>query len=213
MVYLRMILRAGVLVAFAASLLEAQASRVISSPRGQPRIAMIAPPPAPPPSFDHYQLGETVFGDVPAIITPDGRVLVNLGYGYEQVARTCPYEYGYGCQSYGYPMAPQTPVQGPYGPSQYVPPTYMPPAYGAPQYPSAYQPYPPRYTPPAPVNPRGDCPPGYVSTGSYPPCVDPSRSPTAPLTIPAASTGPAAVRASAQASASASGNAVVMRRR
>ena len=209
MVYLRTILMATGMVALATSL-DAQTARVISSPRGQPRIAMIAPPPAPAPSFDHYQLGETVFGSVPAIITADGRILVNLGYGYEQVARTCPYAYGYGCQSYGYPMAPQTPIFGPYGPSEYVPPTYMPPAYGAPQYPTNYQPYqPPRY------EPQGGCPPGYVPTGSYPPCVDPSRSPSAPLTVPAESRGPTAVRAASQASAAPApgGAAVVARRR
>ena len=211
MVYLRTICRASALVALATSLAQAQSSRVIAAPRGQERIAVIAPPPAPPQSIPNYQLGETVFGAVPAIVTSDGRILVNLGYGYEQVARTCPYAYGYGCQSYGYPMAPQTPIFGPYAPPpQYVPPTYMPPAYGAPQYPASYQPYqPPRY------DPIG-CPPGYVPTGTYPPCVDPYRSSSAPLTVPAEGTGPTAVRESSPRGATpsaSSGSPVVVRRR
>jgi hypothetical protein len=210
MVYLRTISRASAMVALATSLAGAQSSRVIASPRGQERIAAIAPPPAPPQSIPNYQLGETVFGSVPAIFTADGRILVNLGYGYEQVARTCPYAYGYGCQSYGYPMAPQTPIFGSYVPPQYVPPTYMPPAYGAPQYPTSYQPY----QPPRP-DPTG-CPPGYVPTGTYPPCVDPYRSAATPLTVPTEGSGPAAVRESphrAAASSTTSGGAVVVRRR
>lgn len=185
MVYLRTILNASAVVALAAPMVGAQ-QRVIAAPRGQDRVAFIAPPPASAPAVPNYGPGETVFGSVPMIILPDGRMLVNLGYGYEQVVRTCPYAYGYGCQSYGYPMAPQTPIVGPYAPPQYAPPTYAPPAYPAPQYPAGYQPYypPPRYDPPAPGSGYGGCPPGYVPTGSYPPCIDPSRSPSEPLTIP-----------------------------
>jgi hypothetical protein len=214
MVFLRVVIRSSVIVALATTVAQAQTARVIAAPRGQSRIAAIAPPPPPPSPFPNYQLGETIFGSVPAIITGDGRVLVNLGYGYEQVARTCPYAYGYGCQSYGYPMAPQTPIFGPYGPPNYMPPTYMPPAYGAPQYPApAYPPssyQPPRYNPP-PTNPSG-CPAGYVPTGTYPPCVDPARYPSAPLTVPERTGGPAATRRSGTASAAAQGSVVARRR-
>ena len=216
MVYLRTIFRAIVLVALAVPMAGAQ-SRVIAAPRGQDRVAFIAPPPATAPAIPSYAPGETVFGSVPMIILPDGRMLVNLGYGYEQVVRTCPYAYGYGCQSYGYPMAPQTPIVGPYAPPQYTAPTYAPPAYPAPQYPAGYQPYypPPRYDPPAPGSSYGGCPPGYVPTGSYPPCIDPSRSPSEPLTVPvtgplSASTRTAPARATAATARS--GTVVVPRR-
>lgn len=219
MVNLRTLVRSAALVALGTSVLEAQRGRVLTSPRGQERIAAIAPPPPPPQPIPNLQLGETVFGSIPAIITADGRVLVNLGYGYEQVARSCPYAYGYGCQTYGYPMAPQTPIFGPYGPPTYAPPTYMPPAYGAPQYPTYppnyYEPYQPRNNPQA-RTPRNGCPAGYVPTGGYPPCVDPSRSPSTAMPLPSRSTGPAPVRATTHQAAAASAptaSAVVVRRR
>ena len=198
MAFLRTFVQSSSLVALSAAMLQAQAARshVIAAPAGRPRIAMIAPPPPPPQAYPAYQYGETVFSNSPVIVTPDGRVLVNLGYGYEQVSRTCPYAYGYGCQSYGYPIAPQTPIMGGfggygygygYGPPTYVPPTYAPPAYGAPTYPvpggyGGYRPYP---SPRQPSAPRGNgCPAGYVPTGGYPPCVDPYRAPVQSMGSP-----------------------------
>ena len=123
MVFLRGVVRAALLVGLSAASLQAQSSRsrVIVAPQGRPRIASIAPPPAPPRLFTY---GQTVFENYPVIVTPDGRVLVDLGNGYEQVARNCPYAYGYSCVSYGYPIAPQTTVP------QYIAPRYAPPAYG-----------------------------------------------------------------------------------
>ena len=65
------------------------------------RIANIAPPPPPPPVIivqpGFQQFGGFVssgfsagFDGVPAVVLPDGRIFVNLGYGFEQVVRTCP---------------------------------------------------------------------------------------------------------------------------
>src|SRR5213596_3760857 len=135
MAFLRTVVRSAVLVGLCSAWVQAQRThgRVIVAPQGRPRIASIAPPP-PPPVLTTY--GQTVFSSSPVIVTPDGRVLVDLGNGYEQVARTCPYMYGYGCQSYGYPIAPFTPIPQSYGPPTYVTPRYAPPAYGAQAYPS-----------------------------------------------------------------------------
>jgi hypothetical protein len=195
MAFLRMVVRSFALVGLASAWLQAQSThaRVVVAPQGRPRIASIAPPP-PAQSLTTY--GQTVFQTSPVIVTPDGRVLVDLGDGYEQVARTCPYEYGYGCQSNGYPIAPQTPIFSSYLPPGYVPPRYAPPAYGAPYYPTptypaggygyypGYQPgYGPYYQPSAPS--YGGCPPGYVPTGSYPPCIDPYVAPVTSTSMPA----------------------------
>jgi hypothetical protein len=224
MAFLRAVVRSLLLVGLSAAWLGAQSShaRVIVAPQGRPRIASIAPPPPPPRLFTY---GQTVFGNYPVIVTPDGRVLVDLGNGYEQVARTCPYAYGYACLSYGYPIAPQTTVP------QYIAPRYAPPAYGAGPYPTptyppaggygAYGYAPPGggygtygaygyipsgsaygtygaygYTPPgrAPAPAYGGCPSGYVPTGSYPPCVDPSRTPATSAPMPAAGAMRAAPR-------------------
>jgi hypothetical protein len=70
--------------------------------------------------------GETIFENNPIFVTPDGRVLVDLGND----TSTLPSAYGYDCQSYGYPAAPQAPVLN--YPPIYVPPRYAPPAYGVP---------------------------------------------------------------------------------
>ena len=208
MAYLRVIGRSFALVGFGAAWLQAQSTRahVIVAPQGRPRIAVIAPPPPPPQPLTTY--GETVFQSYPVIVTPDGRVLIDLGNGYEQVARSCPYAYGYGCQSYGYPVAPFTPIPQSYAPPNYVAPRYAPPAYGAPVYPTPTYPqggyygnypptngyggypvapqpgYVPNYQPP-PTNNNGGCPPGYIPTGSYPPCIDPSRTPVNSAPMPA----------------------------
>jgi len=197
MACLRTLAQTSALVALATTTLAAQAAhgRIVASPGGHPRIASIAPPP-PPPRPLNYQLGETVFSSVPVIITPDGRVLINLGYGYEQVARNCPYAYGYGCESYGYPIAPMTPIVPTYGPPTYVPPRYAPPAYGAPTYAPTYPNpgYPPdgfyRPTPTPPAAPPGGCPRGYLPTGGNPPCIDPVVVPLPSSSYPASAAAP-----------------------
>lgn len=208
MAFLRMVVRSVALVGLGAAWLPAQSAhrRVVVAPQGRPRIASIAPAPAPPPLFTY---GETVFQNYPVIVTSDGRVLVDLGNGYEQVARTCPYVYGYGCESYGYPIAPQTPLFNAYvPPSSYVPPRYAPPAYGAPvygapTYPSggygSYAPSAPGYGPGYQPPTYGGCPPGYVPTGSYPPCIDPSLTPVYSAPMPAAGAVRAAPRHAAGA--------------
>ena len=123
MAFLRMCVSLLVLVGLGAASMEAQSTtraHVIVAPQGRPRIASIAPPPPPPRVQSSY--GQTVFQNNPIIVTPDGQVLIDLGYGYEPVARTCAYAYGYDCQSYGQPT--------------HVAPGYDPPAYGAPVYPT-----------------------------------------------------------------------------
>ena len=109
MAFLRLVVRSFALVGLGAAWLQAQSTHahVLAAPRGRARIATIAPPP-PPQTLATY--GQTVFENYPVIVLPDGRVLVDLGNGYEQVARTCPYAYGYAWQSYGYPIAAQTPL-------------------------------------------------------------------------------------------------------
>jgi hypothetical protein len=229
MAFLRMVARSGVLIGLSVAAAPWQAlqgqgrhARVIVAPQGQPRIATIAPPPPPPQPLTTY--GQTVFATYPTIVTADGRILVNLGNGYEEVARTCPYAYGYACQSYGYPPAPLTPVFQEYIPPSYVPPRYAPPAYAAPVYPvpnyggSAYgypapQPMyaPPSYTPP-PSTGYGGCPPGYIPTGAYPPCVDPDRVPVQGAPMGSASRGAARAAAARAAPANTSGARVVTRR-
>ena len=99
------------LLGLGATILEAQSTRgnVIVAPRGQPRLGRLVPPPPPPPPEPLTTYGETVFSSYPVILTGDGRILIDLGYGYEQVARTCPYSYGYGCENHEYP-APSYPV-------------------------------------------------------------------------------------------------------
>ena len=191
--------RTVALVALVATVAESQTQRqgIIVAPNGPTRVAGIAPPPPPPRQSyaisPSVQLGETVFGSVPAIVLGDGRVLADFGYGYEQIARPCPYAYGYGCQSYGGQIAPFTPIG-------YHTPQYMPPAYGAPVYPGAggyynqpgynqqaanqptyYGPNPGAYNQPTSslptsgYNANGRCPSGYVPTGGNPPCIDPVR--------------------------------------
>ena len=186
------------LAAFTASAGGAQSSRgrVVIAPNSPTRVAGIAPPPAQAhPSYGYgytpsVQLGETAFGSVPAIVLGDGRVLVDFGNGYEQIGRPCPYAYGYGCQSYGGPIAPFTPIN-PGFPPAYNTPQYAPPAYGSPMYPGfnpgggynqpTYNP-PPAYgnnnptgLPTSGYAANGQCPPHYVPTGGYPPCIDPVR--------------------------------------
>ena len=162
--------RTVALLALVATVAESQTQRqrIIVAPNGPARVAGIAPPPPPPQQV--YGVGETVFGNVPAIVLGDGRVLADFGYGYEQIARPCPYAYGYGCQSYGGQIAPFTPIG-------YHTPQYMPPAYGAPVYPGAggYYNQPTTSLPTSGYSANGRCPSGYVPTGGNPPCIDPVR--------------------------------------
>ena len=186
MAFLRVTLSLVALTGLGAASMEAQSTRahVIVAPQGRARVASIAPPPPPPRTRSSY--GQTVFQNNPIIVTADGRVFIDLGNGYEQVASSCPYAYGYGCQSYGYPIAPQTPVldygtYDSYGQPTYAPPRYASPAYGAPVYPT------PTYPSGGTYGSYGGCPAGYIATGSYPPCIDPSRSAAGSAAMPPAS--------------------------
>jgi hypothetical protein len=128
MAFLRMSVSAAALLAFGTATSQAQSThaRVIIAPHGQPRIAGIAPAPAPQQSPTTTN-GPTVFANYPIVITPDGQVLVDLGNGYQEVARACPYAYGYGCESYNQPSDSQPTVFQSYMP-------YLAPAYDSPRY-------------------------------------------------------------------------------
>jgi hypothetical protein len=136
MAFLRMGGRAVLLVGLGVASLQGQTARghVIVAPLGRPRVGVIAPPP-PQPSVTNS--GPTVFATFPAIVSPDGRVFVDLGNGYVEVARSCPYAYGYACDSY--PAGAETQVLQSYVAPGYVAPGYVapryePPAYAAPAY-------------------------------------------------------------------------------
>jgi hypothetical protein len=188
MAFLRMVVRSLAFVGLGAAWLQAQSTHahVIVAPQGRPRIATIAPP---PPTHSLTRYGETVFQSDPIIITPDGRVLIELGDDYEQVARTCPYAYGYDCQSYGYPTA-RGAYPG-YARSGYDSPRYAPPQYAAPYYPTPVYPsggYAPYYSNgpyyyPAPAA-YAACPAGYAPIGSYGTCVDPYAARVRPMPTP-----------------------------
>lgn len=189
MAFLRTVARSAVLVGLCAAWLRAQRTnaRVTVAPQGRPRIASLAPPP-PPPTRSNFN--ETVFSRLPVIVTPDGSVFIDLGNGYQQVARTCPYAYGYGCQSYSYPFNASA---YPYEPPSYEPPVYVVPYYPTPVYPSGgYAPYgypvwnyaPPSY----------GCPPGCVD-----PWVNRHRQTTIPIPGPARAAPPQPQRPTAGA--------------
>jgi len=157
MAFLRTVVRSVVLVGLGAAWLQAQTTRarVVVAPQGRPRIAAIAPPPPPPRVVTH---GPTVFSNNSVVVLPDGRLLVDLGNGYQQVESGCYYVYGYGCVSYGYPIG-------------YYTPTYVAPVYVVPVYPSVVY--------PAPVYPAG----GYGGCGAWG-CVYPSFRPVRSTSIP-----------------------------
>ena len=129
MAFLRSVVRSVVLVGLCAAWVQAQSTRglVIVAPQGRPRIATIAPPP-PPPRVVSY--GPTVFANFGTTILPDGRLVVDLGNGYQEVAAPCMYAYGYGCVMYGYPIVSYTQVY------------YAAPVYTVPVYPTVVYPVP-----------------------------------------------------------------------
>lgn len=179
MVFLRAVARSGVVIVLSTSTLHAQGRRaaVIVAPLGQPRIATIAPTPR---SARQPVDAPTVFADYPGIVTADGRILVNMGTGYEEVARTCPHAYGYQCQSSGYPPAPLTPLSQEYIPPSYAVPRYAPPVYSAPVYAEPRDDDGSGYARAATDSPMAAssvyaCPAGWLATESYPACIDPTR--------------------------------------
>lgn len=129
MAFLRMGVSAAALLVLGSAWSQAQSTRaqVIIAPHGQPRLAGIAPASVPQQSPSSY--GPTVFANYPIVVTPDGQVLVDLGNGYQEVARACPYAYGYGCESYSNPGDRQPTVFQSYAPTLapgYDPPRYVP---------------------------------------------------------------------------------------
>lgn len=89
---------------------------------------------------DGYSLPSGAYGWVPAVVGRDGRVWVNLGYGYEPVVRACDVPFG-GYVS-GYTDAPSGYTTPGYSPPTYTPPTYSAPTYPAPSSAAISQPLP-----------------------------------------------------------------------
>src|SRR5690348_1238669 len=135
MAFLRIAARAGVLIGLCAATLRGQGrhSYVIVEPQGQPRIGTVAPTPAAPPQPLSYD--PTVLANYPPVVNVDGQLFIDLGNGYEEVARTCSYAYGYACQSHGFPRWQLSPGFQQYVPPADAPPRYAAPAYAAPTYP------------------------------------------------------------------------------
>jgi hypothetical protein len=139
MAFLRIAVQTGALVGLSVASLQGQArhAQVIIAPLGQPRIGTIAPPPPTTASQPVITYGPTIFASYPTVVAADGRIFVDLGNGYTEVAQTCRYAYGYTCESYGYPPAQVVPD---YAVPNYIAPTssaaarYSPPAHAAPAY-------------------------------------------------------------------------------
>ena len=206
MAFLRKCARLGAFVGLIAATVpggalqgQSRHAPVMVEPMGRPRIGTIAPSPASGPVAPY---GQTVFPFVPTIITPNGEIFVNLGNGYEQVAPSCPYAYGYACQSYGPPPPGQVTTL-----PQYVPPSYAAPSYGAPSYTA------PSYAPPAQAAPETPVPTyrgGYYSTRAAP---RPSNTRRAYSASGAAPTNRAVMHAAPPAAAARSGCPRVVTRR
>ena len=139
----------------AGSTAGAQARRP-SAPARQPQIAGIAPSPSSGRQRDDdrgdrrgrrdgdderrgdddrgrrgdYPPQNGIYGWVPAVVGSDGRIWVNLGYGYEQVVRTCAVPFGGYVSGYS-----ESSSSGSATPS-YSPPTYTTPTYSVPTYPA-----------------------------------------------------------------------------
>jgi hypothetical protein len=116
-----------------------------TTPTTPPRVAGIAPPPAPAPIVPNgarHDRSGFLFGNVPVIVFPDGRVFANFGQGLEQVVRSCGLPVNYGGQvTYGNQVIPgMSPTTQPV----VVQPTVTQPTIGA-----TSQPLP--YTPPVPA--------------------------------------------------------------
>lgn len=158
-------------------------ARKPSAPVQQPQIGGIAPAPAPRPRDGGYgrrhegpgyggghgrgyPYAPVTYGWVPAIIGADGRVWVNLGYGYEPVIRSCAAQYGAGFENV-YSYTPEY-SQPSYTPPTYTPPSYTPPSYSTPSYPAPVPTGSQTGTQPAP-DPSSHAPPGMAPAPGMPP--------------------------------------------
>jgi len=176
MAFLRTVARSVLLVGFCAAWLQAQSTayRVNESPQGRPRIVSIAPPPASPRADDY---GPTVFTHLATTTLADGRIYLDLGNAYQEVAGPCVYAYDYVCIGYGYPIWVYPAFF--YAPV-YVEPVYVAPVYAAPVYPTVVYP-----SPVYPIPERRAC---YS-------CVYPSRTVVRPAAIPIGAVHAAPARA------------------
>jgi len=121
----------------------------------KPRVAGIAPPPpATQPTNTGAASSQLMSGSVPVLVTADGRIFANFGYGYEPVIRACGY----------HPAASAAPSYRPSNvpsgqtaaaQSSYTPPTYQPSTFG----PGNTQPAPAQPTASEHMLPQGYAPP------------------------------------------------------
>jgi hypothetical protein len=136
--------------AFVMSALAASAAQAQS----KPRVAGIAPPPPAQTTAGAANSSSVMYGSVPVLVTADGRIYANFGYGYEQVIRSCGF----------HPAASSTPAYRPSNvPSNQsagaqpstTPPTYQPSTFG----PGNTQPAPAQPTESERMLPQGYAPP------------------------------------------------------
>jgi hypothetical protein len=124
----------SVLIIMTASALSAATAMAQGS---KPQVAGIAPAPqassGDAPVFPRRGHHTPYYrGAVPVLVTNDGQIYADFGYGYEPVIRSCGYSggmaYAKGPHGAGYSTPSYTPPT--YTPPAYTPPSYTPPAYG-----------------------------------------------------------------------------------
>ena len=121
----------------------------------KPRLAGIAPAPRPTqPAPDASANGLPVVYSTPVLVTADGRIFANFGYGYEQVVRSCGNHQSVTGPSGYQPSTVPSQTAGAAS-SESTPPTYQPSTFG----PANTQPAPAQPTASERMLPQGYAPP------------------------------------------------------
>jgi hypothetical protein len=123
----------------------------------KPRVAGIARPPqaTQPVSSGSANSTQMTVGSVPVLVTPDGRIYANFGYGYEPVIRACGYHpAASAAPAYRPSHVPSGQTAGSQS-SGSTPPTYQPSTFG----PGNTQPAPAQPTESERMLPQGYAPP------------------------------------------------------
>ena len=89
--------------------------QTVHTPAKPGAVAAIAPapPPPPPPGQAYFPQGQSyypppgrfLYGSIPVVVFPDGRIYADFGWGWEPVTRNCAVARGYAT-----PPAPQVPA-------------------------------------------------------------------------------------------------------
>jgi len=102
------------LLATAAGASVASAQRTQhTQPATAPRVAAIAPAPAPqmaPGNWHRFNRHGGFRDDFPILLLSDGRVFANFGRGFEQIVRSCPLSSGYSSLQIVSPSGLEQPV-------------------------------------------------------------------------------------------------------